>query len=85
MGYDLDPGALEQCRANLEEMDIHNVELIQADVTKRLPHDHGPVHTVIMNPPFGTKHNKGQGCAMASWPVDLTPAMRMICLLTAMN
>jgi len=59
-GVDLDPEALVTARQNLEDFDIDNVDLVNLDVRqvdRLLRPDSFDV--VIMNPPFGTKHNKG--------------------------
>jgi len=59
-GVDLDPDALVTARQNLEDFDIDNVDLVNLDVRQAdrlLRPDSFDV--VIMNPPFGTKHNKG--------------------------
>ncbi|KAK3588191.1 hypothetical protein CHS0354_012252 [Potamilus streckersoni] len=61
LGIDVDDTALEICARNLEEFEISNVDLLQQDVNiigsgVRM---HKVVDTVIMNPPFGTKHNQG--------------------------
>lgn len=64
IGIDVDEDALEICRNNVEEFEMDNIEVeqhdvrsIPAEVTERLK---GNVDTVIMNPPFGTKHNQGK-------------------------
>jgi len=59
LGLDLDADALDTCQQNLEAFDIDNVDLVNgnvvdADMILRQKSD-----VVIMNPPFGTKHNKG--------------------------
>ncbi|XP_074648647.1 rRNA N(6)-adenosine-methyltransferase METTL5-like [Tubulanus polymorphus] len=63
IGFDIDTDALEICSGNLDAMEITNVDLIQTDLTKLTCDPHSVwrdrFHTVIMNPPFGTKHNKG--------------------------
>lgn len=61
IGLDCDPYALDQCRENLEELEIDNVDLMQVDLSdpKLNPALDKCVDTIIMNPPFGTKHNKG--------------------------
>lgn len=61
VGVDCDPSALEVCRSNLEELEVSNIDLVLSDLTQCQPtHTNKPlVDTVIMNPPFGTKHNKG--------------------------
>jgi len=59
-GVDLDPDALVTARQNLEDFDIDNVDLVNLDVRQadRLLRPDS-FEVVIMNPPFGTKHNKG--------------------------
>ncbi|XP_014664520.1 PREDICTED: methyltransferase-like protein 5 [Priapulus caudatus] len=62
VGFDIDDEALEICAQNCVEFESGNIELIQCDVTQF--EDEGSTwsnkfDTVIMNPPFGTKHNKG--------------------------
>lgn len=61
LGVDIDGDALEIASSNIKLFDILNIELLQCDV-RQLSHILGGRHkfdTVIMNPPFGTKHNKG--------------------------
>ncbi|XP_077978889.1 rRNA N(6)-adenosine-methyltransferase METTL5-like [Glandiceps talaboti] len=60
IGFDIDDDALDICRKNCGEFDITNLDLIQCnicnmDTTKWKK----SFDTVIMNPPFGTKHNEG--------------------------
>lgn len=60
LGVDIDDDALNICKTNVEEFEIDNIDLVQQDITtasgdvSRLK-----VDTVVMNPPFGTKHNQG--------------------------
>ena len=58
---DIDPDALETFQENLEGFEMNNIDLIMADVTNpdALESLHKKFDTVVMNPPFGTKHNKG--------------------------
>ncbi|KAK2151435.1 hypothetical protein LSH36_363g02073 [Paralvinella palmiformis] len=61
VGFDIDDSALCICQRNLTELDIDQVDLIKADVV-HIENDEvlkRRFDTVIMNPPFGTKHNKG--------------------------
>jgi len=62
LGVDIDEDALGTCFDNLAEFEITNIDLIEADI-KSLVHPHCRLHgkfdTVVMNPPFGTKHNQG--------------------------
>ncbi len=60
---DIDPDALDVCSSNLEEFEISNVDLVLGDVKQLAATDvifREKFDTVVMNPPFGTKHNKGQ-------------------------
>jgi len=62
VGFDIDDSALCICQRNLTELDIDQVDLIKADVV-HIENDEvlkRRFDTVIMNPPFGTKHNKGR-------------------------
>lgn len=56
---DLDPAALDTAQQNLEDFDIDNVDLVNVDVKDVDQVLRGQFEVVIMNPPFGTKHNKG--------------------------
>jgi len=58
-GVDLDPSALDTAQTNLDEFDIDNVDLVNLDVRKVGNVLRDKVEVVLMNPPFGTKHNKG--------------------------
>lgn len=60
IGFDIDEDALDIFRTNAEEFELSNVDLVQSDICS-LPCTslEKSVDTVIMNPPFGTKHNKG--------------------------
>jgi len=59
LGLDLDPDALDTCQQNLEAFDIDNVDLVNGNVTEADLILRQKFDVVIMNPPFGTKHNKG--------------------------
>ncbi|XP_042716699.2 rRNA N6-adenosine-methyltransferase METTL5 isoform X3 [Chrysemys picta bellii] len=58
VGFDIDADALEIFSRNAEEFDLTNIDMIQCDVCS-LAARSKTFDTVIMNPPFGTKHNKG--------------------------
>ncbi|KAG7174375.1 rRNA N6-adenosine-methyltransferase METTL5-like [Homarus americanus] len=74
-GFDIDDNALEICRENLEEMEIISAELLQVDVK-----DLGAPHsrflkffdTVVLNPPFGTKHNQGADMEFLKVALDIS-------------
>ncbi|XP_071491232.1 rRNA N(6)-adenosine-methyltransferase METTL5-like [Diadema antillarum] len=60
IGFDIDADALEICRQNCDEFELTNVDTVQCDLTTVPPSMwQKKLDTVIMNPPFGTKHNKG--------------------------
>jgi len=58
-GFDVDPDALATFQQNLEEFEMEQVDLVMLDVARLGGEWRGKVDTVVMNPPFGTKHNKG--------------------------
>ncbi|XP_066543538.1 rRNA N(6)-adenosine-methyltransferase METTL5 [Amia ocellicauda] len=60
VGFDIDEDALEIFSRNAEEFELTNIDMVQCDVCS-LESDrfYNKFDTVIMNPPFGTKHNKG--------------------------
>jgi len=58
-GFDIDPDALAIFQQNIEEFEMDNLELVNLDTRNIGPDWKGRVDTVVMNPPFGTKHNKG--------------------------
>ncbi|RCH99824.1 Methyltransferase-like protein 5, partial [Rhizopus stolonifer] len=59
IGFDIDSDAIqisqENCEAFEVEMDFINTDLSEA----KLDEFRGKLDTIIMNPPFGTKSNKG--------------------------
>lgn len=59
IGIDIDPGALAVFAGNIEDFEMDNTDLVNMDVTNLGPDWKNRVDTVVMNPPFGTKHNKG--------------------------
>ncbi|XP_034740987.1 rRNA N6-adenosine-methyltransferase METTL5 isoform X2 [Etheostoma cragini] len=60
VGFDIDDDALDIFRRNAEEFEISNVDLVQCDLASLEAEAYAKkFDTVIMNPPFGTKHNQG--------------------------
>ncbi|KAM3608252.1 uncharacterized protein V6R79_021859 [Siganus canaliculatus] len=60
VGFDIDQDALEIFRRNAEEFEISSVDLVQCDLCTLQAETYAKkFDTVIMNPPFGTKHNQG--------------------------
>lgn len=63
VGFDIDEDALEIFNKNVEEFELTNVDMIQCDVYSLSNRMSKLFDTVIMNPPFGTKNNKGTDMA----------------------
>lgn len=63
VGFDIDEDALEIFNKNVEEFELTNVDMIQCDVYSLSSRMSKLFDTVIMNPPFGTKNNKGTDMA----------------------
>uniref|UniRef100_A0A8C7ZX28 Methyltransferase-like protein 5 n=1 Tax=Oryzias sinensis TaxID=183150 RepID=A0A8C7ZX28_9TELE len=60
VGFDIDSDALDIFRRNAEEFEIPSLDLIQCDLCFLNAEVYANrFDTVIMNPPFGTKHNQG--------------------------
>lgn len=60
VGFELDEAAADTFRQNVVDMELPNVDCVRANVLQ-LPGSKWDkaFDTVIMNPPFGTKHNAG--------------------------
>lgn len=63
LAVDVDDDALQIASCNIQQFELTDIDLLQCDV-KNLSQVLAGRHfdTVIMNPPFGTKHNKGLDC-----------------------
>lgn len=62
VGFEIDPDALEIFQKNQEFHELTNVDVVQCDVLglgKNNCKWEKSFDTVILNPPFGTKHNAG--------------------------
>uniref|UniRef100_A0A3B3BB99 Methyltransferase-like protein 5 n=1 Tax=Oryzias melastigma TaxID=30732 RepID=A0A3B3BB99_ORYME len=60
VGFDIDSDALDIFRRNADEFEISNLDMIQCDLCCLNAEVYArKFDTVIMNPPFGTKHNQG--------------------------
>ncbi|XP_015674655.1 methyltransferase-like protein 5 [Protobothrops mucrosquamatus] len=71
IGFDIDANALEVFNRNTEEFDLTNVDMVQCNVCSLLDKMSKTFDTVIMNPPFGTKHNKGMDMAFLKTAVQM--------------
>ncbi|KAJ8984226.1 hypothetical protein NQ317_007458 [Molorchus minor] len=60
IGFEIDSDALDIFTENIIDHELTNVDAVQCDVLKHLPNRFDKTFdTVLMNPPFGTKHNAG--------------------------
>lgn len=61
IGFDVDYDAIEIASRNCAEFELQTCELVQCDVQQMSPCDrwNKTFDTIVMNPPFGTKNNKG--------------------------
>lgn len=61
VGFELDSDAIEIFRNNVADMELPAIDCVQCDVIRDLTIDSwdNVFDTVVMNPPFGTKHNAG--------------------------
>ncbi|KAL6484535.1 hypothetical protein MHYP_G00065800 [Metynnis hypsauchen] len=59
VGFDIDSDALEIFKRNVEEFELPNIDMVQSDICSIGSSYAKKFDTVIMNPPFGTKHNQG--------------------------
>lgn len=80
LGVDIDPDALAQCAANCqrlrdedEEECLSAIDLLCADVNddQLWPRFGQTFQVAVMNPPFGTKHNKGIDMVFLKRALDL--------------
>ncbi|NP_001187732.1 rRNA N6-adenosine-methyltransferase METTL5 [Ictalurus punctatus] len=59
VGFDIDSDALDIFKRNVEEFELPNIDMVQCDICSIGPLYTKKFDTVIMNPPFGTKHDQG--------------------------
>uniref|UniRef100_A0A9L0IN34 Methyltransferase-like protein 5 n=1 Tax=Equus asinus TaxID=9793 RepID=A0A9L0IN34_EQUAS len=71
VGFDIDEDALEIFNRNVEEFELTNVDMIQCDVCSLSNRMSKSFDTVIMNPPFGTKNNKGTDMAFLKTALEM--------------
>ncbi|KTG19446.1 hypothetical protein cypCar_00027194 [Cyprinus carpio] len=60
VGFDIDEDALDIFKGNVEDFELSNIDMVQCDVCSIGSSYAKKFDTVIMNPPFGTKHNQGK-------------------------
>ncbi|KAB1279147.1 Methyltransferase-like protein 5 [Camelus dromedarius] len=71
VGFDIDEDALEIFSRNVEEFELTNVDMVQCDVCSLSNRMSKSFDTVIMNPPFGTKNNKGTDMAFLKTALEM--------------
>ncbi|KAG5283662.1 hypothetical protein AALO_G00044570 [Alosa alosa] len=60
VGFEIDEDAVDIFKGNVEEFELSNMDVVQCDVCSLETMSFAKkFDTVIMNPPFGTKHNQG--------------------------
>ncbi|CAG9833870.1 unnamed protein product [Diabrotica balteata] len=60
IGFEIDEDAINICQENIEDHELSNIDIVQCDVLKGISSRfYKSFDTVLMNPPFGTKHNAG--------------------------
>ncbi|KAH8328266.1 hypothetical protein KR067_007523 [Drosophila pandora] len=60
VGFELDGDAVDTFRGNVQDMELPNVDCVRTDVLQLAGSKwEKTFDTVVMNPPFGTKHNAG--------------------------
>lgn len=58
VGFEIDSDAVDIFKRNMEFHELNNVDVVQCDVENICGWEK-KFDTVILNPPFGTKHNAG--------------------------
>ncbi|CAO0789294.1 unnamed protein product [Mucor circinelloides] len=59
IGFDIDPDAIKIAQENSETFEV-DIDFVNTDLSvATLDRFKGKLDTIIMNPPFGTKNNKG--------------------------
>ncbi|XP_058297360.1 rRNA N6-adenosine-methyltransferase METTL5 isoform X2 [Hylobates moloch] len=71
VGFDIDEDALEIFNRNAEEFELTNIDMVQCDVCLLSNRMSKSFDTVIMNPPFGTKNNKGTDMAFLKTALEM--------------
>nr|CAG4646518.1 EOG090X0BVL [Macrothrix elegans] len=61
VSVDIDSDALDIAVSNASQFEMNNIDFVKSDVRQVVEMLNGKFKfdTVVMNPPFGTKHNKG--------------------------
>ncbi|CAO3700603.1 unnamed protein product [Rhizopus stolonifer] len=71
VGFDIDPDAIKIAQENSDQFEVP-IDFVNTDLLKaNLERFQGKLDTIIMNPPFGTKNNKGIDMLMLKKAIDI--------------
>lgn len=71
VGFDIDPDAIKIAQENSDSFEV-NIDFVNTDLSKAtLDGFKGKLDTIIMNPPFGTKNNKGVDMVLLKKAIDV--------------
>ncbi|KAM9646604.1 rRNA N(6)-adenosine-methyltransferase METTL5-like [Trichechus inunguis] len=71
VGFDTDEDALKIFNRNVEEFELTNVNMVHCDMCSLSNRMSKSFDTVIMNPPFWTKNNKGTDMAFLKTALEM--------------
>jgi predicted RNA methylase len=71
VGFDIDPDAIKIAQENCETFEV-DMDFVNTDLSvATLDGFRGKLDTIIMNPPFGTKNNKGVDMVLLKKAVEV--------------
>lgn len=71
VGFDIDPDAIKIAQENSETFEV-DIDFVNTDLSEAtLDGYKGKLDTIIMNPPFGTKNNKGVDMVLLKKAIDV--------------
>lgn len=72
VGFDIDPDAIKIAQENSENFEV-DIDFVNTNLSEAtLDGFKGKLDTIIMNPPFGTKNNKGVDMVMLKRAIDVS-------------
>lgn len=72
VGFDIDPDAIKIAQENSENFEV-DIDFVNTNLSEAtLEGFKGKLDTIIMNPPFGTKNNKGVDMVMLKRAIDVS-------------
>ncbi|KAI8646328.1 S-adenosyl-L-methionine-dependent methyltransferase [Parasitella parasitica] len=71
VGFDIDPDAIQIAQENSETFEV-DIDFVNTDLSvATLDRFKGKLDTIIMNPPFGTKNNKGVDMILLNKAIEI--------------